>query len=72
MNCDHGLCLSIGTVDCDLCVLLIELSQEAPLAQWVVRQSHNLKVVSSILTGGIFGNPVMKSVKPLLYNYGKL
>ena len=40
-----------------------------------VRQSHNLKVVSSILTGGIFGNPVfcvMKSFKSLLYNYGKL
>ena len=35
----------------------------ASLAQWVVRQSHNLKAVSSILTGGIFGNTVFILVK---------
>ena len=28
------------------------LLPDAPLAQWAARQSHNLKVVSSSLTGG--------------------
>ena len=34
---------------------------DASLAQWLVRQSHNLKVVSSILTGGMFFTSNLKS-----------